>query len=42
MRFLLSRLDVDTDFSTFHFDVNVDKKPDFDQAINGTSFSSVA
>ncbi len=26
MRFLLSRLDVDADFSTFHFDVNVDKK----------------
>ncbi|MEQ5789698.1 hypothetical protein J4E06_01460 [Muricauda sp. NFXS6] len=25
-RFLLSRLDVDTDFSSFYFDVNVDKK----------------
>ncbi|MBA4746847.1 MAG: hypothetical protein H2058_16500 [Muricauda sp.] len=26
MRFLLSRLDVDTDFSCFHFNVDVDKK----------------
>ncbi|WP_041801249.1 hypothetical protein [Flagellimonas ruestringensis] len=26
MRFLLSRLDVDTDFSCFYFDVDVDKK----------------
>ncbi|MBO0329118.1 hypothetical protein [[Muricauda] lutisoli] len=59
MRFLLSRLDVDTDFSMFYFDVDVDKKwvsisdktpqeymvkisPDFDQTINGSSFSSVA
>jgi hypothetical protein len=25
-RFLLSRLDVDADFTSFHFDVNVDKK----------------
>ncbi len=25
-RFLLSRLDVDTDFSSFYFDVNMDKK----------------
>ncbi|MBW8242722.1 hypothetical protein K1F50_07905 [Muricauda oceani] len=59
MRFLLSKLDVDADFSSFHFDVNVDKKwvsisentpqeyiqkilPDFNQAINGSSFYSVA
>lgn len=59
MRFLLSRLDIDTDFSSFHFTVDVDKKrvsiadstpkeytaqilPGFDQAINGSSFSSVA
>ncbi len=26
MRFLLSRLDVDTDFANFYFDVNVDKQ----------------
>ncbi|MBO0343505.1 MAG: hypothetical protein VX798_10450 [Bacteroidota bacterium] len=59
MRFLLSRLDVDTDFSMFYFDVDVDKKwvsisektpqeymlkisSDFDQTINGSSFTSVA
>ena len=59
MRFLLSRLDVDTDFSSFHFNVDVDNKrvsisdrtpkeyanqilSGFDQAINGSSFSSLA
>ena len=59
MRFLLSKFDVDADFTNFYFDVNVDKQwvsisektpkeyaikisPDFDQAINGSSFSSVA
>tara|TARA_Y100001933_G_scaffold55700_1_gene55194 strand:+ start:1939 stop:2208 length:270 start_codon:yes stop_codon:yes gene_type:complete len=26
MRFLLSKFDVDTDFSRFHFDVDVDRK----------------
>jgi hypothetical protein len=58
-RFLLSRLDIDTDFSDFHFNVDVDNNrvsiadktpkeytaqilPGFDQALNGTSFSSVA
>lgn len=59
MRFLLSKFDVDADFASFYFDVNVDKQwvsisdktpkeyilkisSDFDQAINGSPFSSVA